>query len=330
MFNSVLANEMSAYVELRKHTVNEAVSECDRKNLLLLDQFMILNNYSEKNLSEEFLSSWTLTLTGKSKTRSAKISSVRGFVKYLHSIGVHSFMPDRIKVKSDYIPYIYSDEELTAIFKCADNLNKLLCNCRHNPYIELMIPMILRILYGCGTRLGETIELKRKDIDFKRETLYLRVTKFSKERVIPMHKSLIEILERYCLALGIMSDPEAFLFPGYEKGKHFSTREVDHWFSRILEAVNIDQRVKEAGERGACLHCFRHVFVLKSMNQLEKAGHPVDMNDLLLPTYLGHECMIDTDRYMRFSGVQSSEALDSFESFTSGLIPEVEDNYEEE
>jgi integrase len=190
--------------------------------------------------------------------------------------------------------------------------------------------MILRILFGCGTRLGETIELKRKDIDFKRGTLYLRVTKFSKERVIPMHKLLVEILERYCLALGIMSDPEAFLFPGYENGKHFSTREVDHWFSRILEAVNIDQRVKEDGERGACLHCFRHVFVLKSMNQLEKAGHPVDMNDLLLPTYLGHECMIDTDRYMRFSGVQSSETLDSFESFTSGLIPEVEVNYEEE
>lgn len=329
MFTSVLADEMSAYVELRKHTVSESVYNRDRKNLMLLDQFMLLNNYSEKEFSEEFLSSWISTLTGKSKTRSEKLCTIRGFVKYLHSIGVHSFMPDRIKIKSDYIPYIYSDEELTAIFKCADNLNDL-CKGKHNPYLELMIPMILRILLGCGTRLGETIELKRKDIDFKRGTLYLRVTKFSKERVIPMHKSLIEILERYCLVLGIMSNPEVFLFPGYEKGKHFSTREVDHWFSRILEAVNIDQRVKEAGERGACLHCFRHVFVMKSMNQLEKAGHPVDMNDLLLPTYLGHEQMIDTDKYMRFSGVQSSETIDSFESFTSGLIPEVEINYEEE
>ena len=251
-------------------------------------------------------------------------------MKYLHSIGIHSFMPDRIKVKSDYIPYIYGDEELTAIFNCADNMSKLLHNRRHNPYLELMIPMILRILYGCGTRLGETLELKRKDIDFKRGTLYLRVAKFSKERVIPMHESLILILERYCLALGIMNNPESFLFPGKKPETHYSARNVENWFAKILESCNIDQHENQPGERGACLHCFRHVFVLKSMDQLEKAGHPIDMNDLLLPTYLGHECMIDTDKYMRFSGVQSSETIDSFESFTNGLIPEVEDNYEEE
>lgn len=329
MFNSVLANEMSAYVELRKHTVSESVTNRDSKNLLLLDQFMILNNYSEKTLSEEFLNSWALTLTGKSKTRSEKISTVRGFVKYLHSIGIRSFMPNRIKVKSDYIPYIYSDEELKAIFKYADNLKEL-CKGNHNPYLELMIPMILRILYGCGTRIGETMELKRKDIDFKHGTLYLKVTKFSKERIIPVHETLLMILERYCLALGIMSEPEAFLFPGRKSGTHYATRNVDSWFARILKVANIDQRKKQLGERGACLHCFRHVFVMKSMHQLEKNGHPVDMNDLLLPTYLGHESLIDTDKYMRFSGVHSTENIDSFESFTAGLIPEVEVTYEEE
>ena len=69
---------------------------------------------------------------------------------------------------------------------------------------------------------------------------------------------------------------------------------------------------------------------LKSMQQLEAAGHSVDMNDLLLPTYLGHECLLDTDKYMRFSGSQVPGVLDAFESFTSGLIPDVEVPYEEE
>lgn len=66
------------------------------------------------------------------------------------------------------------------------------------------------------------------------------------------------------------------------------------------------------------------------MQQLEAAGHPVDLNDLLLPTYLGHECLIDTDKYMRFSGVQVPESLDAFEVFTDGLIPFVEVPYAEE
>ena len=77
---------------------------------------------------------------------------------------------------------------------------------------------------------------------------------------------------------------------------------MDSWFSEILKLADIDQRERDCHERGACLHCFRHLFVLKSMQQLEAAGHSVDMNDLLLPTYLGHECLLDTDKYMRFSG----------------------------
>ena len=54
------------------------------------------------------------------------------------------------------------------------------------------------------------------------------------------------------------------------------------------------------------------------------------MNDLLLPTYLGHDHLIDTDQYMRFSGLQVPEAMDAFETFTAGLIPHVEVPYEEE
>ena len=53
------------------------------------------------------------------------------------------------------------------------------------------------------------------------------------------------------------------------------------------------------------------------------------MNDLLLPTYLGHECLLDTDKYMRFSGVQVSDSLEAFEAFSSGLIPFVGVPYEE-
>lgn len=66
------------------------------------------------------------------------------------------------------------------------------------------------------------------------------------------------------------------------------------------------------------------------MQQLEVAGHSVDLNDLLLPTYLGHECLLDTDKYLRFSGIQAPESLDEFETFTAGLIPNVEVPYEEE
>ena len=203
---------------------------------------------------------------------------MRGFGKYLNTLGHQSFLPTLPKVKSDYIPYIFSDEEIVSIFHYADNLtpqNPRSCSS----FFQLKIPMALRILYSCGTRLQETMSLQRKDVDFKNRTLFLKKTKFSKERVIPVHESLIAVMERYCLTLGIMHEPEAFLFPGRKEGSHYTTRQMDSWFSEILKLADIDQRERDCHERGACLHCFRHLFVLKSMQQLEAAGVRVVVSD---------------------------------------------------
>ncbi len=328
MFESILSKEMNSFLELRRSSVGLQTFAHDIATLAKLDHHLAEHDYRKKDLSEEILFAWIRTLSGKSKTVKEKVLTVRNFVRYLNGMGGHSFLPDAPKVKSDYIPYIYSDEELLLIHY-ADNLESRVPKacCAHLP---AMIPMILRILYGCGTRVGETMALRRKDIDFKARTIFLRETKYSKERRIPVHDTLISIVERYCLALGIMLSPEAYLFPGRKPGSHFVKRQVQNWFSELLKLAHIDQREKELYERGASLHCYRHVFVLKSMQQLEAAGHSVDMNDLLLPTYLGHECLLDTDRYMRFSGAQVPESLDAFEAFSIGLIPEVEVPYEDE
>ncbi len=328
MFNSSLAQEMIAYIELRTAAFSYSSVSNDKRTLVLLDRYLVQSGFQGKNLTEDVLSAWTKTLCGKSKTVSEKLGIVRSFVKYMNTLGYSSFLPPLPKVKSEYIPYIFSDDEVTLIFHHADSI-KPLHPKRCSNYFQLKIPMALRILYSCGTRLQETMELKRKDIDFKGRTIFLKKTKFSKERLIPAHDSLIEILERYCLALGIMHQPDAFLFPGQKAGTHYTARQMEAWFSEILKSAGIDQRKKKPNERGACLHCLRHLFVLKSMQQLESAGHSVDMNDLLLPTYLGHEHLLDTDKYMQFSGVQIPEAFDMFETFTAGLIPTVEVPYEE-
>ena len=329
MFKSILSNEMTAYLEIRTMIVSEGQVAQDRRALISLDNYIASHGICSKELTEDVLASWISTLFGKSKTIREKVGTVRNFVRYLNTLGNRSFLPDSPKVKSDYIPYIYSDEEVQKIMYYADNLLPRGSTNDPAPFY-LKVPMVIRILYGCGTRLGETMALQRKDIDFKAGTLYLKKTKFSKERVIPVHDSLLSILQQYCLTLGILNNPNAFLFPGKDPEHHYTKRQMTTWFSRILRLADIDQRKKGRYERGACLHCFRHLFVLKAMQRLEIAGRPVDMNDLLLPTYLGHNCLIDTDQYLRFSGVLLPETIDAFELFTYGLIPNVEVPYEEE
>lgn len=329
MFDSSLAKEMIAYLQLREISVTQPSVMQDRRVLTTLDRHLQESGFTGKCLTEEILETWVWTLNGQSKTIQGKVGVIRNFSRYLCSIGHESYLLESPKVKSDYIPYLYSDEELLRIMYYADNLQPKFPD-RETATFQIKVPMLLRILYGCGTRLGETISLQRKDIDFDSGTIFLRNTKFSKERLIPVHASLLEILERYCMALGILSQPEAFLFPGQRPNTHYTARQMDLWFSYILKLANIDQQDRTPNKRGACLHCFRHVFVLKSMQQLEAAGHPVDMNDLLLPTYLGHDRLIDTDKYMRFSGVQIPEVLDAFETYTAGLLPRIEVPYAQE
>lgn len=328
MLNSLLSSEIADYIRLRYAFVSVSTANADEKVLDDLDEFLVKAEVTDKELTEEILTDFIATLTGKSKTIYNKVGTIRGFTRFLNALGYTAFIPDVPTVKSDFMPYIYSNEEIQKIFYYADRL-PLKQTSHKRPYHTIKVPMILRILYGCGTRIGETVAIKRSDIDFQNRTLFLRETKNSKERLIPIHDSLNKILFHYCVVTGIMEQPDAYLFPGMKSGTHYTTRQVVTWFSEILKLANIDQWEKSPNKRGACLHSFRHLFVLKAIKQLETAGRSVDMNDLLLPTYLGHECLLDTDKYMRFSGVQVSDSLDAFETFSSGLIPSVEVPYEE-
>ena len=180
MFNSSLAKEMTAYIDLRISTFSVSSVYNDKRTLVLLDQYLVQTGFQGKNLTEDILSDWSKTLSGKSKTVKEKLGVVRGFGKYLNTLGYASFLPTLPKVKSDYIPYIFSDEEVTLIFHYADNMkpiNPKSCSA----YFQLKIPMALRILYSCGTRLQETMALQRKDIDFKNRTIFLKKAKFIKE-----------------------------------------------------------------------------------------------------------------------------------------------------
>lgn len=327
MFKSILSEEMSSFLEMRSSGMSPRTVDDDRYTLIHFDAYLDKIAWNSNVLTEEILSVWIASLSGKSKTIKEKIGTIRAFVKYLNSCGNDSFSPDSRRAKTDYLPYIFSDEELQSIFMSADNIT-----LRHHSYsdADLMMPMLIRILYGCGTRLTETLSLQRKDIDFEATTLMLRKAKNSKERLIPIHVSLRNILEKYCLAMEIMDDPEAYLFPGKSKNGIYTRRQAALWFQEILKKAGVTTNETGIPWGGPCLHCFRHLFVIKAISQLEHAGHPIDVNDLLLPSYLGHGSILDTDKYMRFTGVNIPEAMEAFESFTEGLIPSVEVPDEEE
>lgn len=69
MFNSSLAQEMTAYIELKSAAFSDSLVSNGKRALGLLDQYLVQTGFQGKNLTEDVLSAWAKTLSGKSKAR---------------------------------------------------------------------------------------------------------------------------------------------------------------------------------------------------------------------------------------------------------------------
>lgn len=122
------------------------------------------------------------------------------------------------------------------------------------------------------------------------------------------------------MAMGIISDADAYLFPGINKETPLAENSIRNYFKRILKDVGITREGYLANERGACLHCFRHTFAIRSF---KKAEIKIDDSVPFSSTYLGHDSLYETEKYLKFSGDFPSDTLVRFENFTEGIFPEV-------
>lgn len=324
-FKSILKDRLADFLELRKVSKSESTYEHDRQILQIFDEYLCSIDCSDQNLSEEQVTGWIRNLNGKSSSIANVVIVVRIFVEYLKSYGIDPYIPPIPKICDDYVPYIFSDDEINQIFSIADALK--MGKPRKNTLIHVEYPMILRIMYGCGLRIGETLSLKMRDADLDIGVLTLKHTKGNKQRIVPMHPSLTEVLKQYCMAMGIVGYPDACLFPTVNPAEPVTVHNAQHKFNDILAQGDIFLLGRKKHQRGPCMHCLRHVFVFKSFANAEKDGRRIDDSVPFLSIYLGHDSLKEAEKYLKFSSEMFPEAMELFEEYTAQIFPEV--NYDE-
>lgn len=324
-FISCFNDELQVYYELRSSVLSESAIKHERCYLKRFDDYLTTVLNQKTDLSETLINDWIATVKGKSSSKENEIIIIRQFLEYLMSCGFKAYYPPIPKVHEDYIPYIFSDDELAMIFKSVDNL--VIKKSNDNPYITVQIPVILRLLYSCGLRIGETVQLKTKNVDLENGILTMIHTKGDKQRLVPMDLTMTDILTKYCMAMELLKKSDAWLFPSAITDKPVSHRAVKHKFEEILKSNNIRLENRKRYERGPCLHCFRHVFAFKSFTQTERNGRKINDSVPYLSVYLGHDSLEETSKYLRFSNEMYPESVDAFGSFMEDILPEVD--YEE-
>lgn len=224
----------------------------------------------------------------KKKSIARKLSSLKNFYNYLifkELIEGNIFSDIKAPKVAKTLPHIIDDEAINYLFDSIDTTKPL-------GYRNLVI---LDLLYSCGVRASELINLEIKDIYLSSGQILIH-GKGKKDRYIILHDKLIEEIRHYLsfvrvtlLSKGDDTNQQK-LFINY-KGGPLTVRGL-----RVI----LNQLIKDSGETYAIHpHMLRHAFATTMLN------HGADLR--VVQELLGHEHLKSTQIYTHVSKEQLKE-----------------------
>jgi integrase/recombinase XerD len=177
------------------------------------------------------------------------------------------------------LPDIFSREEVQQLLKSLKNI-------KHKAMISL--------IYACGLRRGELINLKVGAIESNRKLLIIKGAKGNKDRVVPLPESMIDMLRSYYR----IYKPELWLFEGQKHGEQYSETSLREVFIHALERAGIKKELT--------LHSLRHSY---ATHLLENG---VDLR--FIQELLGHKSSKTTEIYTHVTTKSIEKIKSPFEN----------------
>jgi integron integrase len=179
--------------------------------------------------------------------------------------------------------------------------------------------LIVRLLYGCGLRVSEPLELRIKDVDLAGARLIIRSAKGNKDRIVPLPQCVLGELEAQMQVARVVwkkdaaaklpvavpgelavkyprtpfQEPWAWVFPAQQPSRHPRTGEQVRW---RMHEVNVQRAVRAAAAKaGIAVRVTPHVLRHSYATHAHASGAPArDLQEVL-----GHGKLETTMRYLR-------------------------------
>ena len=215
----------------------------------------------------------------------ARFFAIRFF--YIHIVGFKqedfSFYKPKIEFK---IPVVLSQPEVSSLLS--------------NVYIE-DYKLALSLIYQCGLRISEAINLKNEDINGKEtlKTITVRNAKGNKDRVVPLPDDLYWSLRKYWPT----HRNQKLLFPkkrSHEIGFNRSTTEHCILMRTLQTVIKIAAKEACIIKKVSC-HTLRHSYA----THLLEAGVSI----FVLKELLGHSNIRSTMVYLHITRAMERETL---------------------
>lgn len=218
-------------LEIRRYSLNTA-----KVYIPMFEQF--INHFPEVDnpmkLSEQDVKQYIQTLVQSKKSDSYINQSINA-IKFYYEVVKE--MPNRFyqverPIKRERLPEVLSKNEVKEMIKCTLNI-------KHRAIISL--------LYSAGLRRGELLNLKVKDIDSDRMTIFIHNGKGGKDRYTLLSTTILSDLRHYYKVY----KPEKWLFEG-ANARQYSGASVLKIVRKAAKKAKIQKHVVP--------HMLRHSF----------------------------------------------------------------------
>lgn len=313
-FHSTLGGLLGKFLQQKRASGYRYITEAAL--LRNFDRFLIQQDFTGVELPKDLVEKWTTKRAAEcSGSHRGRICTLRQFTMFMLQEGYPAYVPDSRLVgkrKLDFIPYIFTREQFRRLLEASDHL----LPHRQSPLRHLIMPELFRLLYGCGLRLKEALRLTVVDVNLSEGLLTIRRGKFGKDRLVPMVLTLTDRLRRYSDLIGERST-DAFFFPAPDGG-HWSQPAIYKYFRQFLRQADIPH---EGRRRGPRLHDIRHGFAVHTLIRWYEQGADLNAKLPVLATYMGHESIAGTQRYLHLIPELFPHVTARLETVCGHIIP---------
>ena len=191
--------------------------------------------------------------------------------------------------KSRKMPVVLSRKEVRQILSCV----------RINQY-----QMVLKLIYACGLRLNEGINLQVSQIDGQRNFIIVRKGKGDKDRYVPLPGRVLVMLRNHWMT----HRNRVWLFPSSRKGKISENGPVNE--STVQRAFKLALKESKVRKK-ATVHSLRHSYA----THLLEAG----FNLRQIQEYLGHRSPKTTAIYTHLTEEGNRQAVERINDLMKDL-----------
>ena len=270
--------DFETYLRLEKGLADNSVAAYLR-DVGHMERFMVEQEIEPEDVSLDTLQQLLKQLNDTGIAQSSQRRMIAGWRLFFKHLVVEDAMKDSpaemldLPIRPNHLPDVLSDEDITKIQSTFDL--SLPDQYRNNVIIE--------VLYGCGLRVSELVNLKMSNIYADEQVLQI-IGKGNKERWVPINSHALDMLEMYIHNVrshyDIKSGEEKFVFIN-RLGRHLSRNYVFMFLKQAVENAGLNKHVSP--------HSLRHSFAT------ELVENGADLR--AVQEMLGHESISTTEIY---------------------------------